>query len=106
QFADGAHDVTVFHVAAGIIVRADGKNAWMLAMTRLYDEVEVLKVIVIPGEDKQDMSERVQQMARVGISRGPDVGRDCHLMARFAQEGHQERLARIVIDVKVDASGW
>jgi hypothetical protein len=63
QISNCADNIPILHVAAGIIVQADGENAWMLTAGCLHNK-EIFKVVVVLRENKQGVGHRVQQPGR------------------------------------------
>src|ERR1051325_4923081 len=93
QVADGPDNFVIFHVPTGVIVRADGENARMLAMAGAHNEVEILEGVMIHREKKQGIRDGVNEVASIRCARRADVRRNDYLVTCSAQHRGKRRLA-------------
>ena len=71
----------------------------------LHQQVQVFKIVMVPGEQHQALPGAVRQMARVLHTGELSIGRDDDLMAGLPQQPDQRRLGAVVVQIKVHPAG-
>jgi hypothetical protein len=89
----------------GSLSKLDDQQTRMLAAGGLHQEVQVLEVVVVLGEQDQAVLDRVREMARISCAAEIDISRDDNLVTGSPQQVDKRRLGAVVVQVEIHASG-
>jgi hypothetical protein len=81
QVSDGPDNVAILHVATWVIVQANNQKARMFPAGSLNQQVQVFKVVMVPGKQDQFLLDGVHEMAGIRNTGKTGIARDGDLVA-------------------------
>jgi hypothetical protein len=88
------------HVVSRIVVKANGEHPGVVPTRSDYQFVQVLKVIMVPGQQRKLVQQRESKVPRIRHAHHPDRCRQDHGVTYLLQKCREGGIGDVVVEVQ------